>query len=99
MAKHLSQTVRLAARISEELEHSVERYEWLLPDTARGLRSQENMEPYRRKMLLVAARLRQTLKDPASPVAYGSADELKEDLLIVRSSLLRHGGEGSRRMA
>ena len=91
--------MRLAARISEELEHSVERYEWLLHDTARGLRSQENMEPYRRKMLLVAARLRQTLKDPASPVAYGSADELKEDLLIVRSSLLRHGGEGSRRMA
>ncbi|MCA1718065.1 MAG: phosphoenolpyruvate carboxylase [Actinobacteria bacterium] len=92
LAEHLSQSVRLAA-ISEELEHSIERYEWLLPDTAREFRSQEKNEPYRRKMLLVAARLRRTLEDPTSPATYESASELKEDLLVVRRSLLRHGGE------
>ena len=92
LAEHLSQSVRLAA-ISEELEHSIERYEWLLPDTAREFRSQERNEPYRRKMLLVAARLRHTLEDPGSPATYGNAVELKEDLLVVRRSLLRHGGE------
>ncbi len=92
LAEHLSQSVRLAA-ISEELERSIERYEWLLPETARGFRTQENNEPYRRKMLLVAARLRQTLADSESSAAYKSADELKEDLLVVRRSLLRHGTE------
>ena len=44
-------------------------------------------------MLLVAARLRRTLEDPDSPATYASASELKEDLLVVRRSLLRHGGE------
>ena len=92
LAEHLSQSVRLTT-ISEELEHSIERYEWLLPDTARGFSSQERNEPYRRKMLLVAARLRRSLADPNSPAAYESAAELKKDLLVVRQSLLRHGGE------
>jgi phosphoenolpyruvate carboxylase len=92
LAEHLSQSVRLAA-ISEELESSIERYEWLLPDTAREFANQERNEPYRRKMLLVAARLRRTLEDPGSSAAYDSAAELKEDLLVVRRSLLRHGGE------
>jgi phosphoenolpyruvate carboxylase len=92
LAEHLSQSVRLAA-ISEELESSIERYEWLLPDTAREFANQERNEPYRRKMLLVAGRLRRTLVDPGSSAAYDSAAELKEDLLVVRRSLLRHGGE------
>jgi phosphoenolpyruvate carboxylase len=92
LAEYLSQSVRLAA-ISEELEHSIERYEWLLPDTVRKFSNQERNEPYRRKMLLVAARLRHTLEDPTSAATYESASELKEDLLVVRRSLLRHGGE------
>src|SRR5919112_403600 len=92
LAQHLSQSERLAAT-SEELEHSIERYEWLLPDTAREFSNQERNEPYRRKMLLVAARLRRTLEDATSDATYVSASELKEDLLVVRRSLLRHGGE------
>jgi phosphoenolpyruvate carboxylase len=92
LAEHLSQSLKLTA-ISEELESSIERSEWLLPDTAREFANQERNEPYRRKMLLVAARLRRTLEDPSSPAAYDSAKELKEDLLVVRRSLLRHGGE------
>src|SRR3712207_9249707 len=44
-------------------------------------------------MLLVAARLCRSLQDPGSPAAYGTAADLKEDLLTVRRSLLRHGGE------
>ena len=92
LAEHLSQSVRLAA-ISEELERSIERYEWLLPDTAREFSNQERNEPYRRKMLLVAARLHRTLDDPTSAATYASASELKEDLLVMRRSLLRHGGE------
>src|SRR5918998_838864 len=92
LAEHLSQSVRLAA-ISEELERSIERYEWLLPDTAGEFSNQERNEPYRRKMLLVAARLHRTLDDPTSAATYASASELKEDLLVMRRSLLRHGGE------
>ena len=92
LAEHLSQSIKLTT-VSEELERSIEQYEWLLPDTARGFTSQEKNEPYRRKMLLVAARLRRSLEDPASPAAYGGAAALKEDLLIVRRSLLRHGGK------
>ena len=92
LAEHLSQSVRLAA-ISEELERSIERYEWLLPDTAREFSNQERNAPYRRKMLLVAARLHRTLDDPTSAATYASASELKEDLLVMRRSLLRHGGE------
>ena len=92
LAEHMSQSIKLTA-VSEELERSIERYEWLLPDTAREFASQEKNEPYRRKMLLVAARLRRSLQDPGSSAAYESAAELKEDLLVVRISLLRHGGE------
>ncbi|CAA9419629.1 MAG: Phosphoenolpyruvate carboxylase, partial [uncultured Rubrobacteraceae bacterium] len=92
LADHLSQSIRLAA-ISEELERSIERYEWLLPDTAREFATQEKNEPYRRKMLLVAARLHKTLEDSDSSAAYESAAELEQDLRVVQRSLLRHGGE------
>jgi phosphoenolpyruvate carboxylase len=92
LAEHMSQSIKLTS-VSEELERSIERYEWLLPDTAREFANQERHEPYRRKMLLVAARLHRSLQDPDSPVAYGSAAELKADLLVVRRSLLRHGGQ------
>ena len=57
-------------------------------------------EPYHRKMLLVAERLRRTLDDkhasPAAvpdPAAYASPNEPLEDLLLVRRSLLSHDGE------
>jgi phosphoenolpyruvate carboxylase len=92
LADHLSQSVKLTA-ISEELGRSTERDERLLPDVAHGFTSEEHSEPYRRKMLLVAARLKRTLADAKSREAYESAAELKEDLLVVRRSLLRHGGE------
>jgi phosphoenolpyruvate carboxylase len=92
LAEHLSQSVKLTA-ISEELQRSIERDERLLPDVVHEFTSEEKNEPYRRKMLLVAARLQRTLADPKSPAAYGSAAELKEDLLGVRTSLVRHGGE------
>lgn len=92
LAEHLSQSVKLTA-ITEELQHSIERDERLLPDVARGFTSQESNEPYRRKMLLVAARLRRTVADVGSPAAYESAAELRGDLLGVRRSLTRHGGE------
>ena len=92
LAEHMSQSIKLTS-VSEELERSIERYEWLLPDTAREFANQERHEPYRRKMLLVAARLHRSLQDPDSPVAYGSAAELTADLLVVRRSLLRHGGQ------
>ena len=93
LAEHLSQTIKHTT-ISEELERSIEQDEKLLPDTARGFSSEERNEPYRRKMLLVAARLRRTFADSSSrTTGYRSAAELKEDLLVVRNSLLRHGGE------
>ncbi|MDR7416707.1 MAG: phosphoenolpyruvate carboxylase [Armatimonadota bacterium] len=49
-------------------------------------------EPYRQKLSCVVERLRHTLEDPQSPLAYSGPEELLEDLQCVQRSLEAHGG-------
>jgi phosphoenolpyruvate carboxylase len=92
LAEHMSQSAKLVA-ISQELVHSVERDEKLVPRATERLRDDDPNEVYRRKLVLVAERLGRTLGDPNSPAAYRNVSDFMEDLLVVRRSLLRHGDE------
>jgi phosphoenolpyruvate carboxylase len=91
LAEHMSQSVRFVA-VSDELRRSVERDEGLLPQAAELLRDEDPNEVYRRKLLLVAERLRRTLEYPSSPAAYAGVKGLIEDLHVVRRSLVSNGG-------
>jgi phosphoenolpyruvate carboxylase len=92
LAEHMSQSVKLTA-VSEELASSVERDENLMPELTERLRDDDPNEVYRRKLLFVAERLRRTLASPNSSAAYRGVSDFMEDLLVVRRSLLQHGGE------
>jgi phosphoenolpyruvate carboxylase len=92
LAEHMSQSAKLAAA-SDELARSVEHDENLMSEVAERLRDDDPNEVYRRKLLLVAERLRRTLADLNSPAAYRGVSDFMEDLLVVRRSLLQHGDE------
>jgi phosphoenolpyruvate carboxylase len=92
LAEHMSQSAKLVA-ISEELASSVEHDENLMSEVTDRLREDDLNEIYRRKLLFMAERLRRTLADLNSPAAYRGASDFIEDLLVVRRSLLQHGGE------
>jgi phosphoenolpyruvate carboxylase len=92
LARHLTQSTRRADH-SEELKASLEEDEERFPEVASRFEGEALAEPYRRKLLFVAGRLRHALENPGSPAAYGSVEELRGDLRSVRRSLLRHGGE------
>lgn len=92
LARHLSQSLRLTA-VSEELLSSIKRDELILPEVTEEVSSEDANEIYRHKMLLVAGRLQRTLDSPGSPGSYESAQELLQDLYIVRRSLIENGGE------
>src|ERR687894_826531 len=92
LAEHMSQSGKLVA-VSEELVHSIERDEELVPEVTDRPRDDDPNEIYRRKLLLVAERLRRTLEEPYSPAAYRGVSDFIEDLLVVRRSLLQHGDE------
>jgi len=96
LARHLTQSVRRADH-SEELKASLEHDENRFPEVARRFAGEALAEPYRRKLLFVAGRLRHALEDPGSPAAYVSATELREDLRLIGRSLERHGGERAAR--
>ena len=92
LADHTSQSARLVAA-SEELYDSIERDEKLLPEVVKRREKEDPGEVYRRKLIFMSERLKQSLRKPDSPAAYASAEEFKEDLLVISRSLLRHGGE------
>ncbi|MCA1688198.1 MAG: phosphoenolpyruvate carboxylase, partial [Actinobacteria bacterium] len=92
LAEHMSQSAKLVA-VSEELARSTEWDENLMPEATERLRSDDTDEVYRRKLLLVAERLRRTLAEPGSPTAYRGVSDFMEDLLVVRRSLLQNGDE------
>jgi phosphoenolpyruvate carboxylase len=92
LVDHLSVSARMIP-VSEELLRSVEGDEALMPEVAERHRTVDPNELYRRKLLLVAERLRRTLADPGSSDAYPSAADFLRDLYVVRSSLLNNGGE------
>jgi phosphoenolpyruvate carboxylase len=92
LVDHLSVSARMVP-VSDELRSSVERDEELMPEVAERHRTVDPNELYRRKLLLVAERLRRTLAEPRSSDAYTSAADFVRDLSVVRDSLLGHGGE------
>ena len=90
LARHLTQSVRRIG-ISAELEDSLEGDARLFPEAADRFTNEDLNEPYRRKMLFIAGRLRRALEsDGKDPRGYHGAAELLEDLLVVRRSLLSH---------
>jgi phosphoenolpyruvate carboxylase len=92
LAERMSQSAKLVA-VSEELARSTEQDERLMPEVSERLRDNDPNETYRRKLLLVAERLRRTLADPRSPAAYRGVSGFVEDLLLIRRSLLQQGDE------
>ena len=91
LTRRMSQSTRLVP-VSEELYRSVERDEKLLTDIAGRYEEVLRNEIYRRKLLLIAERLRCTIREPGSRAAYGGASEFEEDLLLLHRSLVQHGG-------
>lgn len=99
LAEHMSQSRKLTGA-TNELLGSIGRDEALVPDTG-GRQLDDQNEVYRRKLLLVEARLRATRAEPGSRASYSGVKEFIEDLLLLQRSLYEHGGsrvaEGSLR--
>jgi phosphoenolpyruvate carboxylase len=91
LTDHMSQSARMIP-VSEELGHSVEQDERLMPDVVERLRGIDPNEVYRRKLLFMAERLRLALEQPGAPSAYSDVTEFLDDLVTIRDSLLQNGG-------
>ena len=91
LVDHMSQSQRLTG-VSDEIRSAIEAYEERMPEVADGYQAIDPNELYRKMLLFIAERLRRTLKDPGSPIAYGGVSSFLEDLAVVRESLVRHGG-------
>ncbi len=91
LADHMSQSTRMIP-VSEELRHSVERDERLMPEVAQRFGGVDPNEVYRRKLLFMAERLGRTFDPHDSTAAYSDATEFLRDLSTVRDSLLENGG-------
>jgi len=79
--------------VSEDLCRSVERDEDLMPEMVERYRGVDPNEIYRRKLLLMAERLRRTLREPESSSAYPGVTDFVHDLSTIHDSLLQNGGE------
>lgn len=90
LADHMSQSRELTGA-TEELLASIEHDENLMGSVAQQSGDDQN-ETYRRKLLLIETRLRQTRDEPGSGVSYKGVGEFLEDLLLVQRSLYEHGG-------
>ncbi len=91
LTEHMSQSQRLTG-VSDELRRAVGSYEERIPEVAESYQAIDPNEVYRKMLLFVAERLRRTLEDPRSPVAYASVAGFLEDLSTLRRSLVLHGG-------
>jgi len=91
---------RSHAGVSEELEASIERDRARLGARGDAIVEQYQLEPYRQKLLLMRQRLDATLDDVETPIAerpstaigYANAAELREDLTLLRESLMANRG-------
>lgn len=90
LADHMSQSRELTGA-TEELLASIEHDENLMGSVAQQSGDDQN-ETYRRKLLLIETRLRQTRDEPGSRISYKGVGEFLEDLLLVQRSLYEHGG-------
>jgi len=86
LAQEYSQSFKYCS-VTPELKDSLDRDAALLPDYDWELGLQTALEPYRRKLSFIWKRLGAA----QSPIAYGSAKELLDDLLLVQKSLLADG--------
>jgi phosphoenolpyruvate carboxylase len=91
LTDHMSQSTRMIP-VSEELLHSVEQDEKLMPEMVERHRGIDSNEVYRHKFLFMAERLRLALGHAESPSAYSGATEFLDDLFVIRDSLLQNGG-------
>jgi phosphoenolpyruvate carboxylase len=101
LAAHLAAVQRVGRTLTEaengtppsrELLESLERDAVAMPSRMTELRLTSPGEPHRQKLLVVAERLRATAAGMAEH-AYGSPEDLLDDLRLVQSSLQR-GGAG-----
>ena len=92
LTDHMSQSARMIP-VSDELRRSLERDEELMPEMVERYRGVDPNEIYRRKLLLMAERLRSTLLRPESNAAYPTVANFVDDLCNIRASLLENGGE------
>jgi phosphoenolpyruvate carboxylase len=92
LTDHMSQSARMIP-VSDELRRSLERDEELMPEMVERYRGVDPNEIYRRKLLLMAERLRSTLLRPESNAAYPTVATFVDDLCTIRASLLENGGE------
>lgn len=107
LSRRLSQSDRQVA-ISHELQASLDRDAQYFPDVAQELLKHYPHEAYRRKCLLIAERLKQSIAvtramQPIWPTpvqattddVYLHASELLADLQLMRDSLIANAGEAS----
>ncbi|HET7273236.1 MAG TPA: phosphoenolpyruvate carboxylase, partial [Rubrobacter sp.] len=92
LTDHMSQSARMIP-VTDELRRSVGRDEELMPEMVERYRGVDPNELYRRKLLLMAERLRRTLQASDSPTAYPAVTDFVDDLCTIRASLLQNGGE------
>ncbi len=92
LADHMSQSQDLIG-VPQELLASVERDERLMPEIAEQQMGDDPNEIYRRKLLLVAAKLRATRDEPGSAASYPGVAGFMDDLLLIQRSLYEQGGE------
>jgi phosphoenolpyruvate carboxylase len=78
--------------VSEDLRRSVRRDEGLIPGLVGRYSEVDPNEVYRRKLLLMAERLRLALGQAGALSAYSGASEFLDDLFTIRDSLLQNGG-------
>jgi phosphoenolpyruvate carboxylase len=94
LSEELSQS-RSRVRVAPELLERIERYRDLLPQAAAALPGRSADMPYRLFLRLVLARLQAARED--APGAYLQAQDLLEDVQLLRSSLGAPGGGGGGR--
>lgn len=106
LAQEYSQSLN-HAHITPELERSIEYDATCLPEYNQELNPQTRLEPYRRKLSFMWKRLEATLSTPTEPASYltsrenaentalpstySNANQLLDDLRLVRASLLADG--------
>lgn len=99
VARYLDEVHELAGQLSQSLSRvtvsaallaRLEDYRRRFPEAAAVIAPRHREMPYRCLLVLVGARLRETLAD--APHAYRGPDELLADLELVADSLARHGG-------
>jgi phosphoenolpyruvate carboxylase len=92
LASELSVSSRIAG-CTDELIELCERYREWFPDVHRQFARLNAEEPYRLALSLMHERLRRSLDAPDSAEAYPRAEQLLDDLAVLRRSLLAHRGE------